>query len=66
MADAPRPKWAWWKAHELRINIIAVLACVFLISVGVALGIRGAHRRQLLLLIFFLTYTAYAYIRRYW
>ena len=66
MADAPRPKWAWWKAHELRINIIAVLACVFLISVGVALGIGALTGISILLLIFFLTYTAYAYVRRYW
>jgi hypothetical protein len=61
-----KARWAWWRAHELRINIIAALLCLFLLSVGIAIGIGVLAGISLLLLIFFGTYTVYSYIRRYW
>lgn len=61
-ADAP-PR-SWWRAHELRINIILALASLFMLSVGVVLGNGLLAGLSLLLLIFFATYTVYAYVRR--
>ncbi len=62
-SDIPSPM-RWWKANELRINIVLMLASLFMLSVGVALNIGLIAGPSLLLLIFFATYTAYAYFRR--
>jgi hypothetical protein len=60
----PRPRWTWWKAHELRINLIALLFSVFLLLMSIALNIGVVAGLSFLLLIFFAVYTAYAYVRR--
>jgi hypothetical protein len=61
--DTP-PRFRWWKAHELRINIVLMLASLFMLSVGIVLSIGLIAGLSLLLLIFFATYTVYAYVRR--
>jgi len=62
--EEKRPRWAWWRAHELRINLMAALTCLFLFSVGIALQIGALAGISLLLVIFFATYTVYSYVRR--
>jgi hypothetical protein len=63
-APERKQRWAWWRAHELRINLIAALFFLFMLSVGIALEIGALAGISLLLLIFFGTYTVYAYVRR--
>jgi hypothetical protein len=62
--DTP-PRSTWWRAHELRINIVLMLASLFMLSVGLVLNIGLIAGPSLLLLIFFATYTVYAYYRRF-
>jgi ABC-type nickel/cobalt efflux system permease component RcnA len=66
MTNAPETteKWAWWKANELRINLIAALICLVLLAVGILLNLGVMAGISFLLLIFFATYTVYAYVRR--
>ncbi|MDW5563494.1 MAG: hypothetical protein SA339_09735 [Methanomassiliicoccus sp.] len=64
MTGVNTSRWPWWKAHELRINLVLMLASLFVMSVGFALQIGTIVGISLLLLIFFATYTVYAYVRR--
>ncbi len=64
MVEAGKRQWTWWKARELRINLIASLLLVFLFLMGIALNNGIMVGSSLLLLIFFGTYSAYAYVRR--
>jgi hypothetical protein len=64
MTDDAPSRFRWWRAHELRIFIILTLASLFMLSVGLVLNNGLIAGLSLLLLIFFATYTAYAYYRR--
>jgi hypothetical protein len=61
-----KPRWSWWRAHELRINLIALLFSLLLLVTSIALNLGPLAGLSFLLLIFFGTYTVYAYIRRNW
>jgi uncharacterized membrane protein len=62
--EAGKRQWTWWRAHELRINLIASLLLVLLLLLGIALNSGIIVGPSLLLLIFFGTYSVYAYERR--
>lgn len=61
---AGKRQWTWWKAHELRVNLIASLLLVFVLLLGIALNSGIIVGPSLILLIFFGIYSAYAYERR--
>lgn len=64
MAERPRSLlWALRK-NELRINLVLALASLFMLTMGLALNSGIVVGTSLLLLIFFSTYTVFAYVRR--
>ena len=64
MVEGEKPRWAWWRAHELRINLALVVVLLVLLIVGIVLNEGIIAGPSFLLLIFFLTYSLYAYLRR--
>lgn len=52
------------RRYELRINLVLALVSLFLLTLGLALNSGIIVGPSLLLLIFFSTYVAFAYVRR--
>ena len=61
--DRPSRLWSW-RAHELKAFIAFTAASLSTLVIGISLGNGPIAGLSLMLLIFFATYTAYAYYRR--
>ncbi len=63
--EEKRPgRFSSFRKYELRVNLVLALASLFALSAGMLLRSGAVVGISLLLLIFFSTYTVYAYVRR--